>query len=298
MTPTRFSALIGGLLMAAAAFAPGAAQAATDRITFKVGDERRSATISERARLKRQLRPVLIVLPTTSGRNATLARRSARFEQFANRGGILVQAEPLKGAWRPGPDGVAAELDYLRALVREVTSRTLANPRRIYIVGVGGGGMVALQAACRDARLYAGVTAILAALPEPAAAACAPGKALPAQLVVGTADKNVPIGGGPSGVAEYKGSFASAEASLAPFAAAAGCSDKRTRTPLADRDRNDASRVVTEQYEGCKAPIRIARIEGGGHVLPSLAGGQRVTGQNRDVSVRGLTLSFFRLPGV
>jgi polyhydroxybutyrate depolymerase len=297
--PSLMSALALSVIAACAPVGSdgSVAHAATGRLTFKVGDTVRSAVIVERSRLKRTLRPVLIVLHNGT-RTASLARRGMRFDRFASNGGVLVYADTPAGLWNVGSDGAAAvEIAYLQALVRRLVSDSLADPRRIYLVGVGAGGIVALQAACKDGKSFAGVSALLAALPPEAAASCNPGRPVPTLLVAGTADKRTPFEGGMADLPDYSGPVASADATIAAFAKAAGCGLARVRTEAPDRDRADGSRVVVEQYPGCKAPVRLVRIEGGGHFAPSRTTGVRTAGQNRDVSSTSLVLSFFRLPG-
>ncbi len=165
----------------------------------------------------------------------------------------------------------AGEVAYLRALIAQLRRNSLADPRRIYLVGVGSGGMVSLQAACSDARLFAGVAAALASLPAEQAALCQPARPTPLLLIVGDADKQVPIKGGEANLGSFKGAVAPAEETVQAFARGAACSGKITRSELPDRDRTDASRIVVETQEGCKARVRLVRIQGGGHYLPSPA---------------------------
>lgn len=269
---------------------PHRAAAADGPISFRVGDERRSAYVVERARLRRQPRPVIIVVPSAPRSSPLTRGRGPRFDEFANLGGIVVYADPPRGR-------IAADLDYIRSLVRVVSARRLVDPRRIHLVGYSSGGVLALQAACRDGKLFAGVAAILASLPTDAVAGCAPGKALPTMLLGGTADKLMPYGGGGATLVDFKGSVAGAEASLAPFAQAAGCSEKRTRS-VQDREKSDGSRVVIEQFDGCKAIVRLVRVEGGGHIAPArISRGPRIAGENRDISTTRTVLNAFRLPG-
>ncbi|MDB5569092.1 MAG: phospholipase/carboxylesterase [Hyphomicrobiales bacterium] len=297
MRSFRLPALAAALLLGAASLNVAPAQAASGRIVFKVGDTLRSAVLVERSRLKRKLRPVLIVFHNGT-RTASLARRGLRFDRFATNGGVLVYADAPAGAWNIGADGKAtAELAYVNALVRRLVADSLGDPRRIYLVGVGSGGIVALQAACRDGKSFAGVSALLAGLPPDELAACAPAHPLATMLVAGTADKRVPFEGGVADLPDYKGPMASAEATIGAFAQANGCGPKRGRTEAPDRDRADGSRAIIEAYPSCKAPVRLVRIEGGDHFAPSRTTGTRTPGQNRDVSSTNLVLSFFRLPG-
>jgi len=140
-----------GLFLAASAPAPSLA--ASGRVTFKVGDSTRSAIVTERYRSKRKLRPAIIVLREPA--RPQNIRRGLRFQDFAKRGGVLVYADAA-GGWRLGPNGEAAdEVAYLKALVDRLRTASRADPRRIYLVGVGAAGVVALQAACAEPRLFA-----------------------------------------------------------------------------------------------------------------------------------------------
>ncbi len=293
----QLPALAAAFLIAAASLTVSPSQAASGRIVFKVGDTLRSAVVVERSRLKRKLRPVLIVFQNGT-RTASLARRGMRFARFSTNGGVVVYADAPAGLWNVGADGAAPEeLDYVRALVRRLLGDPLVDPRRIYLVGVGTGGIVALQAACKEGKLFAGVSALLAGLPADSLASCNPGRPMPAMLIAGTADKRTPFEGGMADLPDYKGPLASAEATIGVFAQAAGCGPQRGRIDAPDRDRTDGSRAIIESYAGCKAPVRLVRIEGGDHFAPSRTTGTRSLGQNRDVSSTNLVLSFFRLPG-
>lgn len=289
-------------LLAAAALAGAfflmapAADAASGRISVKVGDQTRSAFVVERYRAKRKLRPTIIVLGD-AGRVSTAARRGLRFQNFTQRGGVLVYAEAIGGKWNVGPEGAAAsEVEFLRALISHLRRNSLSDPRRIHLVGVGSGGIVALQAACGEARLFAGVTAALASLPDGQSEKCAPSRPTNLMVIAGDADKQLPFAGGPAELSSFKGNVAPVEQTVQAFARAAGCSGSPVRATLPDRNRADSSRVVTETQSGCKARVRLVRVQGGGHFLPG-AGlpGRPVRGQNRDVATTSLITSFFQL---
>ncbi len=283
-------------LAAALYFSAAPVEAASGRITVKVGDQTRSAFVTERYRTKRKLRPTIIVFGDAA-RASTASRRGLRFQNFVQRGGVLVYAEAAGGKWNVGADGVAnAELAYIQALIAQLRRSSLADPRRIHLVGVGSGGIVALQAACSDAGLFAGVAGALTSLPRGQPAICKTGRPINMMLIVGDADKQAPFAGGQADLNSFKGMLAPAEETLQAFASNAACSGKPALTELPDRDRSDASRVVVERQSGCKARVQLVRIQGGGHFLP----GQTFTrasvrGQNRDVTTTSLITSFFRL---
>ncbi|MCC2102128.1 MAG: phospholipase, partial [Hyphomicrobiales bacterium] len=83
----------------------------------------------------------------------------------------------------------------------------------------------------------------------------------------------------------------------APFAQAAGCGDKTTKIDVPDRDRNDGSRVQLEFPAGCKAPIELIKVDGGGHTLPGARArsdrGQPVGARNNDIDTARMLFNFF-----
>lgn len=292
--------LVRGLAAApvAAAFclAAPAAEAASGRMTFNVGEQTRSAVVTERYRTKRKLRPAIIVLGD-SARSSAAARRGLQFSDFTRKGGILVRAEAPGGAWKIGPDGTAsAEVAYLRSLVAALRRESRTDPKRVYLVGVGSGGLVSLQAACSETRLFAGVAVALSSLPAEQLAGCAPARPIHAMVLAGDADARVPFKGGKADLRAWRGEIAPVADTVQAFARAAGCSSQTGRATLADRNRADASRITVQRYSGCRARVSLVRVRGGGHFLPVLASARpAVAGQNRDASTTAMMLSFFRL---
>jgi polyhydroxybutyrate depolymerase len=64
----------------------------------------------------------------------------------------------------------------------------------------------------------------------------------------------------------------SAEASVAAWAQANGCTGEPESTLLVDGDPNQAGRVRQIAYRDCAAPVVLDTVEGGGHTWPG--GGQ------------------------
>jgi poly(3-hydroxybutyrate) depolymerase len=283
-------------LAAALYFSAAPAEAASGRITVKVGDQTRTAFVTERYRTKRKLRPTIIVMGDAA-RASTASRRGLRFQNFVNRGGVLVYAEAAGGKWNIGAQGAAdSEMAYIKALIAQLRRNSLSDPRRIHVVGVGSGGVVALQAACSDARLFAGVAAALASLPDGQPATCKPSRPTNMMLIAGDANKQLPFAGGLADLNSFKSAVAPVEETIKAFAAGAACPGTTARTDLPDRDRNDASRIVVERQSGCKARVQLVRVQSGGHFLPGQASARSAArGQNRDVTTTGLVTSFFRL---
>jgi polyhydroxybutyrate depolymerase len=284
------------------------AEAATGRLHFDIGGHRRSATVVEHERLKRAPRTTIIVLHGSSRPNVRgnpvsgrAAQRSLGLdEQVRNAGVLLVYPDGLEGRWDidPGP-GQPDDVAFIRALAARLVSAGLADKRKIFVAGVSSGGMMALRVGCEGADFITGAVALISALTVKEAAACKPARPLAVMLLNGTANPIVPFAGGPANLPLQQDEVVSAEASLAPFVEAAACTDHtHTRQTLPDRDPKDGSRITVERYAGCKVPIELVRVDGGGHTLPGRPSrsdrGVPVGAQNNDANAAKLVSDFVR----
>jgi polyhydroxybutyrate depolymerase len=300
MPSPRLVALLALFAVSALAL-PTAVEAASGRISVEVNNVRRTATVVEYSRLKKGRRATLIVLHGGQGTGGRI-RRTLGLDDFAvGSGRVMVYPDGIDGHWnrlRPpdtGPDDSA----FILALVNKLVADGISDRRRIFVMGFSSGGMLAMRFACDHADVVAGVGAIAAALPAEVAASCKPSRPVPLVLVNGTADPLVPFLGGKASLTDDKGELASAEATLAPFASADGCaSTPRAVSTLSDRDPNDGSRVTVERYAGCKAPVELVRVDGGGHTIPGRRTisnrGVAVGAQNNDFDSGRLIFDFFR----
>ena len=274
-----------------------AASAASGRLTIESGGVKRTAFIVEHARLKRARRPVVVFLHGQSGAGVRVRDRLGLDRGMKSRSVVAVYPDAIGGRWDVGENGSEREIKFVRDLIAKLESDGIADPRRIYIAGGGPGGILAMRIACRQADRFAGAAALISLMPATDAAACKPARPIPFLLLAGTADPKVPFGGGKADLPEFKGEVVSAAATLAPFTAAAGCGDKTTRVDVADRDPNDGSRVQIEIFSGCKAPVELVKIEGGGHTLPGSRPisdrGQPVGARNGDIDTARFLMDFF-----
>jgi polyhydroxybutyrate depolymerase len=269
---------------------PPHAEAAYGRINLTVNGVKRTATLVEFERLKKRKRPVIFVLRSAGGGSgaALRARRSLGLDAFAREtGAIVVYPDALGGGWgrvtagQPAPDDAA----FVRALANRLVQQGIASRRRLYIAGLSSGGLLAMKIACENSDLFAGAGAFNAALPVEAATSCAPAQPVSFMLINGTADKIVPYQGGVANLPGGPREVMSSEATVGLFAKAAQCTGKTVR-PLRDRDTKDGSKIVVERWSGCKAPVSLVRVEGGGHTVPgrrtAVVRGEQTGAQNND----------------
>jgi polyhydroxybutyrate depolymerase len=283
------------------AFAGAPAQAATGRLTLEVSGKPRAALIVERQRLKRALRPVYIVLrPPTAAVGPLRTRRLTGLEEAVKKPNVIfAYPEPLEGKWDTSAAATSRDVAFVNALAARLVADGVADPRRIFLVGRAAGGVVALQAACAGKQTFAGVAALLAALPQSALAECKP-ENIALMTLAGTADPLLPYNGGKAALAGFAGDVASADQTMEPFVKGAVCAEKKV-IEMPDRDVNDGSRAFIDRWS-CRKPVERVRIEGGGHVLPGratggLERGQPVGAHNRDVDATRLLLDFLKRAG-
>jgi polyhydroxybutyrate depolymerase len=132
---------------------------------------------------------------------------------------------------------------------------------------------------------------------------------MPFLLILGTADHSIPYNGGAANLVDIKAELLSGKATLDLFGKAASCGDTHTTIAYADHDTHDRSRAFLDRLSGCKVPVEMLRVEGGGHLLPrigTLSFGARAPDgdrtiepgmRNRDVDAPLLIWDFLRKLG-
>jgi poly(3-hydroxybutyrate) depolymerase len=231
---------------------------AAARLTISSGGVSRAAIIVERDRLKLRRRPLIIVLQRSGG-VATRALRHRGLEQFADSKPIFAYPEALGGHWpvAAGPE-TDRDLKFLHKLADYLVEQIRADPRRIFVVGVGAGGALAYHAACGGlGRPVAGLAALASAMPKDLAG-CAPAAPLAYAAVNSAEDPKIPYLGGNAVVGDASFEALGAEQSLSVFAAINGCG--------ARRDLKDTrTRGVILTFSGCKAPTELIRLDRASH---------------------------------
>lgn len=266
-------------------------------------------------------RPLVILMHGHGGTAAQLLGREhsaaplSVWLRIADREGWLVAApDGMKGGdghpgWNdcrsdaannPQTDDVAL----VAMLIDQLVAQRQADPARVYVMGMSNGGMMAFRLASELAPRLAGFATVSASMAV--ASQCpAPSQALPLLLVSGTADPLVPYSGGPVRFLSRssRGEVLPVEQVAARWRALAGLPDEPARREaLPHRDPEDpthATRLVWGT-DPAKLQVELLRIEGGGHIEPSIQ--QRfarlytalVGLQNGDVEVAEEAFAFFK----
>lgn len=195
-----------------------------------------------------------------------------------------------------GVDDVA----FLDALVVWLRKRVAFDFRRVYVVGLSNGGMMALRFAAESK----GETppAAVASVSGPLMVELAtfqPKRPVPILHFHGTADEFIPYEGGIGPKAPQKVAFTSAAETLSAWAAANGAASAAVETSLPsqvdDGTRVDRLFFPAEQPGG--AAVLHYRIHGGGHAWPGRPPRTEVVGKSTaNLSALEALADFFQLP--
>ncbi len=290
------------LALAALAAAPEPAAAASGRVSIQSGGVTRTAVLIEHRRLKQARRSLIIVLRGGHHEKGRRLRRNLAFEEMASSGSVLVYPDPVGGRWSVGPGADAArDATFIRDLIAKLISDRIVDRRKVFIVGISSGGFAAFRSVCDDPSMFAGAAMLITAMPADLAATCKPSRPLPLMMIAGTADPAIPYAGGATNLPDAKINVISADATLAIFGKAAGCGEGHATTPIPDRDPHDGTRAYLDKLNGCKVPVEMLRVEGGGHSVPGhLSEGGEIASRgphNKDFEAARTVWDFFRRLG-
>jgi polyhydroxybutyrate depolymerase len=205
-------------------------------------------------------------------------RQSWSMDAVAEREGFtVVYPRSLNGRWSyvetrsvplPSGQGTVDDLGFLRALIDKLVEDKVADLRQVYVVGVSNGALMTWTAACSLADRLAGAAPLLSGMVQRQLEQCWPSRQLPLLAIAGTEDWTQPYDGWI--VPEHR--LLSIPESLEFWRRQRGCDwvERYFVPPHAPEDRTRAVRV---DWTDCtdNAPLRLLRIEGGGHTLPSYA---------------------------
>ncbi|MFP5020440.1 CE1 family esterase [Pseudonocardia phyllosphaerae] len=234
-------------------------------------------------------RPTPVVL-AFHGRGAG-AEKTENFTGLSSQPAVVAYPEGVRGAddrqaWQgapysaPGVDDVA----FTRTLLDDLESDLCLDRQRVFATGISNGGGFTEILGCRMADRIASVAAVAGAYYRKGEPACAPGRAVPALFVHGTADSTIPYGGNASrGLPPIPDK-------VAEWVRRDGC----TPRPATRRTEPD---VTTSTYTGCTAGATVEHVavDGGGHTWPgatSYSGEGRTT---QTVRATDLVARFFGL---
>ncbi|MGE4373501.1 MAG: PHB depolymerase family esterase [Xanthobacter sp.] len=167
----------------------------------------------------------------------------------------------LTGVLRPGDD-----VPFLVTLAHKLVQEGIADPSRIYLVGISNGGFMVERMACEFSHVFAAYTVIMATAPTNYREECRPSRPVPIMFIHGTADSVIAY----AGFWTPLGATLSAPDSAALFARLNGCG-AATKRSLPDRDKWDGTSVSEQSWTQCRegSKVRFLTVERGGHQSPA-----------------------------
>lgn len=167
----------------------------------------------------------------------------------------------LKAVLTPGDD-----VPFLVALAQKLVQQGIADPARLYLLGISNGGFMVERMACEFSDLFAAFSVAMATAPANYREECHPSRPVPIMFVHGTADGVIAWNGFWTPV----GATLSAPDSAELYARLDQCTTA-TDQSLPDIEPLDATTVSVRRYGDCNggAEVALYRIERGGHQSPA-----------------------------
>lgn len=247
--------------------------------------------------------PTMIVLHGSMMSSKSM-RRIFDIEEIAEREGwAVVYPDAYGRVWN---DGRTQDIDapndvhFIVQLARHLVGRGIADPDRLYLVGLSSGGMLTFRVACEAPRVFAAYAALVANMPKDAMKRCRPGMGVP-MLLINARHAKEPDTSGLSdwGVVQY----ASPAATTDFWRRNNGCDGPPQVKPMPDKDPSDGSTVTAEQHLTCTSGATVVSfmVENGSLLPPGVriasrsplllfAGGR----PNGDISAAEISWKFFR----
>jgi polyhydroxybutyrate depolymerase len=251
-------------------------------------------------------RPMPTVVALHGGfMNGKSMRRIFGLDELADQDRFaVVYPDAVGRRWNDGVGGHtdgADDVRFMRNLADHLVRQGVADPKRIYLLGVSNGGMMTYRVACQSPGIFAAYAAVIANMPKEVADGCRPGGGTPLIVINSTEDPVNPYEGGDVG-RWSRGEVLSTLDTVDFWQRRNGCEGRSQEKPLPNRDDSDGSTVIARQFAECQSgsPVVLLTVEGGGHVPPGAQIGNRpmlrsMLGRaNQDISAADISWKFFK----
>jgi polyhydroxybutyrate depolymerase len=279
---------------------------ADDVVTLTHQGVARSATIHEPRGLPPGPAPVVIGL-YGRGQGIDRFREWLHLDAAADRERFrVVYPDAIDKEWSYGRPTVrpmptvngepADDLGFIRLLIDNLIAAKRADPARIYVTGLSRGGLMTFTVACALADRIAAAAPLIAPMSEYQRETCKPAKAVPIVAVDGTNDRDLYY----DGWLFPLGRMLSVPETIEYWRMQNGCT-KEEGKEVQHRDASDPTRIWQIDWTDCSssAPIRLYRVNGGGHQVPSLSANSEANlkhfgSRNHDIETADEIWSFFK----
>lgn len=190
----------------------------------------------------------------------------------------------------------ADDLGFIGLLIDNLIAAKRADPARIYVTGASRGGLMTFTVACALADRIAAAAPLIAGMTEYQRDACRPAKAMPIVAVAGTNDRNLFY----DGWLFPLGRLLSVSETMEYWRTQNGCTKENGKV-VQHRAPSDQTHIWRIDWTECSsgASLRLYRVNGGGHKVPSLSPGgeedlKRLDRRNHDIETADEIWSFVK----
>jgi polyhydroxybutyrate depolymerase len=261
----------------AAVFALGIAAACADDVLKLTHQGIERTAVLHQADGALRPAPLVIALPGL-GQSVEQLRNTLKLDGVGDREGFAVlYPEAVERKWsygrpivQPMPTVGSEPVDdigFIRLLIDDLVSRKIADPTRTYVTGMSRGGLMAFTLACALADRIAAAVPLITGMTDLQRDDCRPAVPVPIMVIAGTNDSTQ----GYDGWLFAAGRLLSVPETMEYWRALHGCAQQDGKL-LPHRDNGDPTRVALIEWSKCKNGVRLRlyRVNGGGHQLPSL----------------------------
>jgi polyhydroxybutyrate depolymerase len=256
---------IAPLAVPLAVTAPAIAQSwQVEQRAVRVGAEERTYLLHVPPGVARPASVVMVF--HGGGGRADAIMQATRFNDIADQNRFIVVYPQGIGRWRGGtwniasPDSPSSADDtgFVRAILADLEHSFPIDRRRIYATGESMGGVFSYRLACEMSDVFAAVAPVAATMVEPR---CVPRSPVAVLHVHGSADENIPLGGGAGSMTARGRSWPPMQGGIRQWAAIDGCTPE-------PKPRQDGPETTCYSYPGCRAAVEYCVVNGGGHAWP------------------------------
>lgn len=179
---------------------------------------------------------------------------------------------------------------FLKEVIKDAADRFGINDDRIYLTGMSNGSILAETFAARNPKLVRAVAGVSGTMDT--SRIRVQGK-VPALIIHGTADTNVPYDGGRGANSHTRTDFASVESVVKAFLAPWGGVLAETARTF-DRRDDGTSVSVTDYQKGGRVILRLMTVEAGAHHWPGGRKARMAEGKTQEIDANTEILRFFQ----
>lgn len=181
------------------------------------------------------------------------------------------------------------DIGFLKAVITDAASRFGVDGTGVYLTGMSNGSMMSETFAAQNPGLVRAVAGVSGTMDTRRTRVA--GK-VPALIIHGTADTNVPYDGGRGTSSRTRTDFASVASVVKAFLAPWGGVLAETSRSI-DRKDDGTSVIVTDYQKRGRVVLRLIKIEGGAHHWPGGRKARMGEGKTQEIDANTEILRFF-----